>query len=464
MNIDAANHAILVIDDERAIREALERVLIREGYQVWGAANVEEAEKILTETNISLALTDLMMPVVDGMELLRRIKKRNAEIEVVLITGHATVERAVEAMKEGAYDFITKPFKRAEILGIINKALEKVNLLQENRALKEQLAEVQSFSNDFIGRSQQVQDVLRMVDRVAPLNSTVLVNGESGTGKEIVTRMIHAKSPRANKRLVAVNCGAISENLVESELFGHVKGAFTGAIRDKDGLFKIASGGTLFLDEINSIPLNLQVKLLRALESHEIMPVGSTKSIAIDTRIIAASNRNLAKDVEEGRFRDDLFYRLNIVDINIPPLRKRTQDIHLLSDHFIKKLNKDLKKKISGIHPDTLQVFLAYEWKGNVRELENVIERAMILCDGDLITPEYLPHHLVPQGHITISKNGLKDAVAEFEKKHILNTLTKTNGDKKSAAKLLDLSLSSLYRKMTELGIEAKMDDPQKNM
>ncbi len=450
------NASILVVDDERSVRESLERVLEKEGYQVFTAENARDAEDILNRESIALVLTDLRMPEISGLDLLRRVKKSHADVEVVMITGHGTIEKAVEAMKEGAYDFITKPFKRAEILRSISKALEKRNLAQENRLLKEQLETSFTSKIQFIGKSKKIQEVMQLVERVAPLPSTVLITGESGTGKEIIARMIHAKSPRAGKRFVAVNCGAIAENLIESELFGHVKGAFTGAIRDKDGLFKIASGGTLFLDEISTIPMNLQVKLLRAIEEHEIMPVGSTRTIPVDARIIAASNRDLLKEVEEGRFREDLYYRLNVIGINVPPLRERRDDIPLLVNHFIQRFNRELNKNVQGVSPDVLQMFLSYQWKGNVRELENAIERAMILCDGDYIRPEHLPQNFSMVEYKTPTKGGLKEAVMEFEKVQILKTLELVEGDKKAAANLLGMSISSLYRKMAELGLDVK--------
>ena len=457
MSTEQTNGPILVVDDELSVRESLGRVLEREGFRTFLASNAEEAEKALAnESDIAVVLTDFRMPEVNGIELLRRIKKGYPNIEVVLITGHGTVERAVEAMKEGAYDFITKPFKRLEILRVINKAIEKHNLSRENLLLKAQIADTRRSIPEFIGRNARIREIMGLLDRVAPLSSTVLVSGESGTGKEIIARMIHTKSPRADNRFVAINCGAIAENLIESELFGHIKGAFTGAIRDKEGLFKIASSGTLFLDEISTIPINLQVKLLRALEAHEIMPVGSAKTVKIDVRIISASNRDLLHEVEQGRFREDLYYRLNVVAINIPPLRERYDDIPRLVEHFIRKFNRELNKDIRGVSQDTLQVFLAYKWKGNVRELENAIERAMILCDGQALLPEHLPQSLAASALPPISKESLKEAVTEFERMQILKALELMKADKKSVAKMLGMSLSSLYRKMADLGLDPK--------
>ncbi|MDZ7290495.1 MAG: sigma-54 dependent transcriptional regulator [candidate division KSB1 bacterium] len=446
---------ILVVDDEQSVRESLARVLEREHYQVFPASSGEEALRCLEKESVHVVLSDLKMPEMSGLELLRRVKTVAPATEVILITGHGTIEIAVEAMKQGAYDFITKPFRRAEIIKAVEKALEKRRLADENRELREQLASA-VVPQTFIGRSEAVRKILEIIDRVAPLNSTVLITGESGTGKEIVARMLHAKSERVAKRFVAVNCGAISENLIESELFGHVKGSFTGAIRDKEGLFKTASGGTLFLDEISNVPINLQVKLLRALEQKEILPVGATRPVPIDTRIIAASNRDLAGEVEADRFREDLFYRLNVVGINIPPLRERRDDIPLLVDYFVNKFNRELKKIIKGVDADTMETFLNYQWKGNVRELENVIERAMILCDDDYIRLHHLPQNFASASITLPAGETLKEGVMAFERERILKALEAFAHDKKAAAKFLGLSLSSLYRKLSELGIEAR--------
>lgn len=444
--------SILVVDDEPAVRESLARVLEREGHHVFQAASAEEALSILQAETVHLMLSDLKMPEMNGLELLREAKRRASETEVVMITGHGTIETAVEAMKEGASDFLTKPFKRAEIIRVLTKALEKRQLLLENKRLREELATT-SKHEPFIGQSAAVTEILRMVERVAPLNSTVLITGESGTGKEIIARMIHSRSERSHARFIAVNCGAIAENLIESELFGHVKGSFTGAIRDKDGLFKTTDGGTLFLDEISTVPLNLQVKLLRAIEEKEILPVGGTRPMAVDPRIIAASNRDLGNEVEAGRFREDLYYRLNVVGINIPPLRERRDDIPLLAEHFVRKFSVELKKNVRSMDKRTLELFLAYGWKGNVRELENAIERAIIVCDGDTILPQHLSQNFASLAATDAANEELKNAVMEFERVHILKTLEAVGYDKKAAAKFLGTSLSSLYRKLAELHI-----------
>lgn len=457
MIINETQYSILIVDDEQSVRTSLERVIYKEGYTTFLAANGVEAEEILARENISLVLTDMLMPGMSGNDLLKSVKKNWPEIEVVVLTGHGTVEKAVEAMKFGAYDFISKPFKRAEIVNTVRKALERYALSKENRFLKEQLADSHAKNYNFIGKSKAVKSVLNLISRVAPLPSTVLITGESGTGKEIVARLLHSQSPREQKRFIAVNCGAISENLIESELFGHVKGSYTGATKDKEGLFRMASGGTLFLDEISTLPLNLQVKLLRAIQEQEIMPVGAGQTIPINVRIIAASNKNLEEEIEKGTFREDLYYRLNVVGIFIPPLRERRDDIPQLIDYFLKRFNRDLNKNISGVSMDAMPYFLGNAWKGNVRELENTIERAVILCDGDMITMDHLPQSTSTEGTMPVFTNmGLKEAVAEFEKMQITKVLEIVDSDKKTAAKMLDLSLSSLYRKMAELGLDPK--------
>ncbi len=447
---------ILIVDDETNIRHSLQKVLEREGYSVRVAATGEEALELLKKRKFQVVLSDQKLPGMSRLDLLRRIKEMNPATEVVLITGYGTVETAVEAMKEGAYDFINKPFKRIMITKAVAKALEKQALSEENRYLRSRLLEPIQPEN-IIAKSSAMTKIMELVQRVAPLVSTVLITGESGTGKEVIARAIHRLSPRRNKQFVAINCGAIPENLLESELFGHVKGSFTGAVRDKEGFFKVASGGTLFLDEIGNVPVNLQVKLLRAIEEKAIIPVGGTQPIPVDIRIIAATNRNLEEQVESGLFREDLFYRLNVVGIELPPLRERQEDILPLAHYFIEKNRKILGKNIRGLTPEAEDVLLHYPWKGNIRELENVIERAMILCDEAFLRREDLPANMCSAADPEIFFNGnLKEAVHRFEKKFIMRTLLKTKNDKRLAAQQLGLSLSSLYRKLTELGIEGE--------
>lgn len=444
--------SILIVDDETSVRESLEKVLSKAGYATWTANSGHEALALLAHHQVDIVLSDLKMPDGDGVELLKSIKKDYPDIEVILLTGYGTIETAVDAMREGAYDFISKPPKKAIILSAVERAIERQNLAQENKYLRTQLSKGVTLE-ELIGASPAFTKVLEIIERVAPLISTVLITGESGTGKELVARAIHRKSPRTNNKFIPVNCGAIPENLVESELFGYMKGAFTGASRDKSGLFKAAEGGTIFLDEVVSIPLNLQVKLLRAIEQKEILPVGGTQPEIVDVRIVAATNKNLAEEVQKGYFREDLYYRLNVIDILIPPLRERVDDIPELVNHFLRIYNAQLSKKIHGVDEAVLQSFVSYAWKGNVRELENVIERAMIMCDGNMLRPEHFPPTLTQKVFPEEMQSGLKGSVRKFERDTILKALEVAGHDKNKAAGLLGMSLSSLYRKMTELDI-----------
>lgn len=445
-------NSILIVDDETSVRESLEKVLSKAGYATWTANSGHEALALLAHHQVDIVLSDLKMPDGDGVELLKSIKKDYPDIEVILLTGYGTIETAVDAMREGAYDFISKPPKKAIILSAVERAIERQNLAQENKYLRTQLSKGATLE-ELVGASPAFTKVLEIIERVAPLISTVLITGESGTGKELVARAIHRKSPRTNNKFIPVNCGAIPENLVESELFGYMKGAFTGAARDKSGLFKAAEGGTIFLDEVVSIPLNLQVKLLRAIEQKEILPVGGTQPEIVDVRIVAATNKNLAEEVQKGYFREDLYYRLNVIDILIPPLRERVDDIPELVNHFLRIYNAQLSKKIHGVDEAVLQSFVSYAWKGNVRELENVIERAMIMCDGNMLRPEHFPPTLTQKVFPEEMQSGLKGSVRKFERDTILKALEVAGHDKNKAAGLLGMSLSSLYRKMTELDI-----------
>ncbi|MCB9069690.1 MAG: sigma-54-dependent Fis family transcriptional regulator [Calditrichae bacterium] len=445
---------ILIVDDEQNIRESLMKVLSRENYAVLPAASAKDAISLLGKHAVDLVISDIMMPEMDGLSLLKRIKQSFGDVEVLLITGHATVEMAVEAMREGAHDFIAKPFKRADILARVQRVLEKQGLVRENRQLKTQLkCGVEKIQ--LIGESPEIRRIRQMIEQIAPMPSTVLINGESGTGKEIIARQLHEKSDRADKPFVAVNCGAIAEQIIESELFGHVKGAFTGAVAEKDGLFKTADGGSLFLDEVGSLSPNMQVKLLRVLEEREVRPVGAIKTFRVDVRILAACNSNLQAAVEAGQFREDLYYRLNVISIFAPPLRERREDIALLANHFIRQFNVDLMKNVTGMTVSAAHLLVANPWKGNVRELRNAIEHAMILTTGTEISAEDLPlryHHPQQNGHVS-GITDLKAAVNRFEREHITKILQHCDGDKKTAAEKLGLSLSSLYRKMSELNI-----------
>jgi len=450
---------ILIVDDERAIRDSLSMVLQEEDYDTAKASDGREALELLKASDYDIMITDLKMPEMDGMTLIRNSQQICPQTSIIIITAHGSLESAIEALRMGAYDYILKPFDFDDVLHKIKRLIKHKELVQENQTLRQVVEEKYNFSN-IVGQSAQMQRVFELIKKVARTKGNVLVTGPSGTGKELVARAIHYNSDRKNKPFVAINCGAVVGTLMESEFFGHKKGSFTGAVRDKDGHFKMANGGTLFLDEIGDIPLHLQVKLLRAIEESEILPVGGTAPITIDVRIIAATNRNLETDIEKGTFRDDLFYRLNVVEIKLPSLNERREDIPLLVKHFIDKYNRELKRKIINADNETMRTLMNYSWKGGIRELENVIERALILSDGEYITKNDLPPNMIDFEYEGDLPDRLKDAVAVFEKKHIISLLKRTENNKEEAAKILDISLSSLYRKMDEL----KIKEPYENI
>ncbi len=444
---------ILIVDDEQTIREALSLILKEEGYQTEVAKDGEEALAKIRENNYDLVITDLKMPRMGGIELMEQIKRLAPRTSFMIITAYASLESAVQALRLGAFDYLMKPLDFDDVIIRIKRLFEHRHLVDENEFLRREVQEKFSVSN-IIGESPPMKEIFRLIEKVAKTKGNVLITGKSGTGKELVARAIHYNSPRKNRKFVAINCGAIVDNLMESELFGHRKGSFTGAIRDKEGYFKVADGGTLFLDEVGEIPLHLQVKLLRAIETGEIIPVGDTNPIKVDVRIIAATNRDLEKEVEAGRFREDLYYRLNVIEIKLPSLDQRKEDIPLLVNHFLEKYNRELNRNIRGVDEETMKILLNYQWKGGIRELENVIERAVILCENDLITKEDLPPNLARVNVPPDRPVKLKEAVAQFEREHIADILQKTLGDKEEAAKLLGISLSSLYRKIDELKIQ----------
>jgi DNA-binding NtrC family response regulator len=444
---------ILVADDEAAVRESLAGVLRDEGYQVTAAADGSAAVAGIDAQDFDLVLTDLRMPGADGLAVLRHTREVSPQTLVLLMTAHATVETAVEALQRGAQDYLLKPIIFEDVLHKIDHLLRHRQVAWENQLLRSQVDRQWDFEN-LVGRSAAMREVMKLVRRVAPTSSTVLITGESGVGKEVVARAIHHYSELRDRIFLPVNCGAIPEHLLESQLFGHLRGAFTGAVSNQEGLFQRARGGTIFLDEIGDMPLNLQVKLLRAIEQKEILPVGSTTPVKVDVRVIAASNQDLKQGVEDGRFRDDLYYRLNVVGIEIPPLRERREDIPALIDHFIRLHNRELKKTFKGADSATMKLLMSLPWKGNVRELDNIIERAMILGEGDWITIEDLPPALKPAAGVTMPVgDNLRDALRAYEKAHIQAVLAKVDQDKKAAAEALGVSLSSLYRKIEELDI-----------
>ncbi len=444
---------VLIADDESSIRESLTLILEEEGYNCTTAKDGEEAIEAIDQNSYDVIISDLKMPKASGMDVLEHALKHSSQSLTIIITAHATVETAVKALRKGAADYILKPVDFDEVIIRINNLLDHKKLVQENKYLREQIDQEYNF-NHIIGESDAMKRIYKMVERVSQATSNVLITGASGTGKELVARAIHSNGPRRDKPFLAVNCGALPEHLVESELFGHTKGAFTGASSDKKGIFVAADGGTVFLDEIGEIPLNLQVNLLRVIQEREVKPVGSNRMISFDTRIISASNKNLEKEIEEGNFRDDLYYRLNVVEIHLPPLSERKEDIPLLAHHFLQKYNKELQRSLKGFASEAMNALMAYEWKGQVRELENVIERAVLLSDNDYVRLEDLPKIISSvSGEYSIDSNSLEEAVFAFEKHHIQSVLKRTEGNKSEAARLLGIDPSTLYRKMERLGM-----------
>jgi DNA-binding NtrC family response regulator len=448
---------VLLVDDEKSVRSTLSIILQKSGYRVEEAGNGNDAiEKIKTHC-YDLVVTDLRMKPVDGMEVLRIARETNPSTEVVVMTAFGTVETGVEAMKLGAYDYIQKPFDKDELLLVIQKAMERKELLTEVEHLQNELKEKYSFEN-IVGKSNKMLDVLSMVTKVSQTDSTVLIEGESGTGKELIAKAIHLHSRRKNRAFITINCGALPENLQESELFGHVRGAFTGAIRDKNGLFQEANGGTLFLDEIGETALSTQVKVLRFLQDGEIRRVGDNESIFVNVRLLAATNKNLKKSIEESTFREDLYYRLNVIPIHLPSLRQRRDDIPLLVNHFLKKYVEKAKKKVASVSPEAMKILTGYDWPGNVRELENIVERAVILTNKNVIMPDDLPPSIrESQSKTPVTEEILEGkTLEELEKHYILKTLEKHNWNQKKVSEVLNVSTTTLWRKLKTYGIEPK--------
>ncbi|MEW6326852.1 MAG: sigma-54 dependent transcriptional regulator [Thermodesulfobacteriota bacterium] len=452
------NETILVVDDSPSVLSGITEILQSNGYVVDTAPDGAIAIDKINDKFYDIILTDLAMPKKDGMEVLKYITENSPESMCIIITGYGTIKNAVEAIRLGAFDYLTKPVKSEEIQVIIERALNYRDLKRENTTLKKQLTTRYAYEN-IVGDSENICEVFRLIDKVAQTDSTVLIMGESGTGKELIAHAIHYQSDRRDKPFIPVNCGAIPEELLESELFGHEKGAFTHAIRTRIGRFELAHGGTIFLDEIGDMSPNLQVKILRVLQDHQFERIGGTKTIKTDIRVIAATNKNLEEAVKAGQFREDLYYRLNVIPIHVPPLRERANDIPLLVHHFLEKFNKSKKKNIKSISKEVMQCFMSYDWPGNVRELENMIERLIILANDDKITIRDLPERLLahrkketaqPQKHNLLPEEGLylHAAVNEFEKNLILQALDRAGWVKNKAAQLLNLNRTTLIEKM----------------
>jgi two-component system response regulator HydG len=449
--IEAANFLnLMIVDDERAIRDVCREVAQSLGFNTHVADSAEQAYRQLDAQSIDVVLLDLKLPGAGGLEALRQIKERRPEAVVIVVTGYGTVHSAVQAMKNGAYDYMTKPFSMEELRLLLDRVASHLKLKTENRVLREKIKSKQGFGG-IVGRAPEMEKLFRIISKAAMSSHPVLILGESGTGKEMVARSIHFSGPYRDKPFIPVDCGSLVPTLIESELFGYVKGAFTGAVQAKEGLLAIAEGGTVFLDEIGELPVDLQAKLLRAIQEKEIRPVGSTKRIPINVRILAATNRDLEHSVAQGTFRRDLFFRLNVLSLRIPSLRERRQDIPLLVGYFLERMGRSSGQERS-VSDEALKSMLAYDWPGNVRELENCLERACALTTGPLINSTDLPSAVHSFAHVP--ENGESSAkilpMAELEKQTILNTITHLNGDKLMAARLLGIGKTTLYRKLKE--------------
>jgi DNA-binding NtrC family response regulator len=468
--MEVATARILVVDDELIVCESCRRILEEDGYEVEIALSGKEALEKVRTSPFDIVITDLKMPGMDGMEVLTTLRQEYPETIVMMITGFSTVETAVEAMKLGAFDYIPKPFTPDEVSIVVKKAIEKKSLMLENIYLRQELQEKYGFHN-IVGRSKKMQEVYRIIAKVAMTDSTVLISGSSGTGKELIARAIHFNSTRRDKQFIPVDCAALSENLLESELFGHIRGSFTGAITTKPGLFEVADGGTLFLDEVGNISLSIQAKLLRVLQQREFMPVGGTKMKKVDIRLIAATNKDLDKMITEGTFREDLYYRLNIVPIPLPVLSERQEDIPLLAAHFLKKYAQEMGKNIKGFTPEAIEKLLRYPWPGNVRELENVIERTVVLMDEEMVRPEFL---ILPEQRqkeavderVPVTSDELKEikkhmrekAVEEIERAFVVNALERNHWNVTRAAEEVGMLRPNFQALMRKYNLRARED------
>ena len=439
---------ILIVDDERNYLVVLEALLAPEGYETLTAENAQEALRIVREADLDLVITDMKMPGMNGMDLLEACKKEKPELPVIMMTAYGTIEMAVEAMKKHAYDYIAKPFQNEQLKLTVRKALETQRLVKENRRLSKALSDRFKHGN-MIGKSRPMQKIYDMIERVAASRASVLITGPSGTGKELIAKAIHYDGPRKDQPFISVNCGALTETLLESELFGHEKGAFTGAVSMKKGRFELADQGTLFLDEVGDMPPALQVKLLRVLQEMEFERVGGTKTIQVDVRVLSASNRNIKEDVANDLFREDLYYRLNVIHIEVPPLKERIEDIPLLIDHFIERFQSSSARRVT-LSPEVKKTLFNYSWPGNVRELENIIERPVDLCTGEIITMEDLPEFFAQT--VPLSQT-LPEALEELEEKLIRGALEYSNHVQSQAAEMLGISRHVMHYKMKKYGL-----------
>ncbi len=458
MKIDPKKIKILAVDDEAASRELLQTILETHGYRVVTAASGKEGLGIVQTNAVDLVMTDLRMPGMDGLGFLKAIHEALPTMSVIITTAHASIDSAVEATKLGAYGYITKPLTAERVLHLVRRAVEEQQLRQENIYLRRQLEERHQFDN-IIGKGHRMQEIFHLIEDLEGSEATVLIQGKTGTGKELIARALHFHSPRTERPFVAVNCGGLTETLLESELFGHLRGAFTGAISTKRGLFREADAGTLFLDEISETSPTMQVKLLRAIQEGEVKPVGGEQSVNVDVRIIAATNQDLAQAMAAGRFRPDLYYRLNVIVIALPELKERREDIPLLAKHFLEIYSKRLKKEVRDIAPEALALLLDYEWPGNVRELENCMERAVVLARGEVIQADNLPRNLRQMTTERSISFNVGTPLDVLERQALLATLQDVKGNKTVAARLLGISQRTLYRKIKGYGLDRLMHD-----
>ncbi|OQX83674.1 Fis family transcriptional regulator [candidate division KSB1 bacterium 4484_87] len=450
------NEKLLIVDDDQILLESLTIVLSNRGYQCTQCSTAEQAlDLIVTDgADFDAVISDISMPGMNGLELMEKVAEFNPRIPFIIITAYASMETAILALRKGAFDYLIKPLNFEDVYLKISKLLQHKEIAAENQALRQELNSQYKFDN-IVGKSAAIQQVFQIIRQVSQTSANVLITGNSGTGKELVARAIHFNSPRTKGRFVPLNCASVSETLFESELFGHKRGAFTGAIADTEGFFKAAEKGTLFLDEISEVPINIQAKLLRAIESKEIIPVGSNQPQKVDVRIIAASNRDLAEEVKKGSFREDLFYRLNIIHIKLPSLSERPEDIPLLVNQFIQNFRGQMNRNVRGVDPEVMQLFMNRKWKGEIRELQNVIERAMIFCQGEMITLDDLPPEISTdeKSGMLSTELSLKEATEKFEREFILRVLKKNNFHRGKTAQDLHIGEATLYRKLASLGI-----------